>query len=266
MRISSILFVGSLLLIGFAPHAHARLQSGEVPIWQVQEINLAAARQYANPYVEVECWVDLEGPGFKRRVSGFWDGGRTFKVRIVATHPGEWSWRVGSNHAEDSGLAGAGKFRAVAWSAEDLAANPNRRGFIRATDNGHALRYADDTPFFLTGDTWLAASTWRLPFKGTRAAADYVPARRHQLRRGSGVAQTAGIQFHLVHRRVSELGRGRTRRHLRQQGRRVPAQRLGKVRVVGAECDDFHPRRSHDHRERHARRAGQPAVRSIRRS
>jgi hypothetical protein len=152
------------------------LQSGEVHIWQVQEINLATAREYANPYVEVECWVDLEGPGFKRRVSGFWDGGRTFKVRIVATQPGEWSWRVGSNHAEDSGLTGAGKFRAVAWSAEDLAANPNRRGFIRATDNGHALRYADDTPFFLTGDTWLAASTWRLPFKGTRAAPDYVPA------------------------------------------------------------------------------------------
>jgi hypothetical protein len=176
MRTSSILLVGSLLLIGFTPHAHARLQSGEVHIWEVQEINLATAREYTNPYVEVECWVDLEGPGFKRRVSGFWDGGRSFKVRIVATQPGEWSWRVGSNHAEDSGLAGAGKFRAVAWSAEDLAANPNRRGFIRATDNGHALRYADDTPFFLTGDTWLAASTWRLPFRGTRAAPDYVPA------------------------------------------------------------------------------------------
>ena len=66
----------------------ARLQSGEVHVWEVQEITLAAARDYANPYVEVECWVDLTGPDFKRRVYGFWDGGRTFKVRFVATASG----------------------------------------------------------------------------------------------------------------------------------------------------------------------------------
>ncbi len=168
--------LSTLIFLLFAWPAAARLQSGEVHVWQVQEITLAAARQYANPYVDVECWVELQGPDFKRRVYGFWDGGRTFKVRIVATRPGEWSWRVGANRTDDPGLTGAGKFRAVAWSEAGLAENPNRRGFVRATDNGHALRYADGTPFFLTGDTWLAASTWRLPFKGTRVAADYVPA------------------------------------------------------------------------------------------
>jgi hypothetical protein len=94
---------------------------------------------------------------------------------VVATHPGEWTWRVGSTR-EDPGLQGSGKFRAVAWSEADLAQNPNRRGFVRNSENGHALRYADGTAFFLTGDTWLAASTWRLPFKAARAAADYVPA------------------------------------------------------------------------------------------
>jgi len=176
MRSSFATFVTALLLFCFMPAAEARLQSGEVHVWEVQQINLATARDYANPYVEVECWVDLEGPGFKRRVYGFWDGGRAFKVRIVATEPGDWSWRVGSNRTDDAGISGSGKFRAVAWSAEELAANPNRRGYIRATGNGHALRYADGTPFFLTGDTWLAASTWRLPFKGERAAANYQPA------------------------------------------------------------------------------------------
>ena len=73
------------------------LLRGEVHVWQVQEITLAAARDYANPYADVECWIELEGPGFRRRVYGFWDGGRTFKVRFVATAAGEWSWRVGSN-------------------------------------------------------------------------------------------------------------------------------------------------------------------------
>jgi hypothetical protein len=160
----------------FSLPSHARLQSGEVKVWETQEIIFAAARPYANPYVEVECWVDLEGPEFKRRVYGFWDGGRIFKVRLVATRAGDWSWRAGSNRTDDLGLTGAGKFRAVAWSDAELAQNANRRGFVHATTDGHALRYADGTPFFLTGDTWLAASTWRLPFKGVRAAADYVPA------------------------------------------------------------------------------------------
>ena len=165
-----------LLVAFFSPAANARLQSGEVHVWEVQEITFAAARDYANPYAEVDCWVELEGPDFRRRVYGFWDGGRTFKVRVVATAPGDWTWRAGSNHSDDGGLQGSGKFRAVAWSRSELEENPNRRGFVRASAGGHALRYADGEPFFLVGDTWLAASTWRLPFKGARAAPDYIPA------------------------------------------------------------------------------------------
>ena len=164
-----------LLLIGST--AVARLESGESYVWQTQEITFEAAREYANPYADVDCWIELEGPGFKRRVYGFWDGGRIFKVRFVATAPGEWSWRSGSNHSDDVGLnGGSGKFRAVPWAQAQLEENPNRRGFVRASSNGHALQYADGTPFFLVGDTWLAASTWRLPSKGIQPTKDYVPA------------------------------------------------------------------------------------------
>jgi hypothetical protein len=166
----------SLALLFCAASAHARLESGEIHIWQMQEITLESNREYSNPYVEVDCWIELEGPTFKRRVYGFWDGGRRFKVRFVATEPGQWRWRSASNRSDDSGLnGGSGTFRAVAWSQADVEQNPNRRGFIRTSDNGHALRYSDGTPFFMVGDTWLAASTWRLPWKGARAAADYIP-------------------------------------------------------------------------------------------
>jgi len=117
--------------------------------------------------VGVVCWIDLEGPGFSRRVHGFWDGGRTFRVRFVATAPGEWRWRAGSNQPDDAGLnGGKGALVAVPWSEADKRENPSRRGFVRATPNGHALQYADGTPFFMLGDTWLAASTWRLPWRG----------------------------------------------------------------------------------------------------
>ena len=133
-------------------------------VWELQEITLRASQQYPNPYADVECWVDLRGPGFSGRVYGFWDGDDVFRVRVVATAPGRWSWTSGSNQPTDEGLNGKlGAFTAAEWTDEEKTQNPNRHGFLRATPNGHALEYADGTPFFLLGDTWLGAATWRLP-------------------------------------------------------------------------------------------------------
>jgi hypothetical protein len=170
----SLFFVAA---IGLATAAAASdLQTGEAHVWDVQEITMRAAREYENPYADVVCWIVLEGPGGARRVYGFWDGGRTFKVRFVAPSPGEWRWKSASNQPDDTGLSGGrGRLIAVDWTEDEKRENPNRRGFIRASANGHALQYADGTPFFLLGDTWLAASTWRLPFRGTAPAADYRP-------------------------------------------------------------------------------------------
>lgn len=171
------LALGAALLLFFTGRGIAALVSGEVHVWETQEIILQSSRDYGNPYADVDCWIELSGPDFSRRVHGFWDGGRTFRIRFVATTPGEWQWKTGSNQADDAGLnLGRGKLRAVAWSEAELAANPNRRGFVRSSANGHALSYPDGTPFFLLGDTWLAASTWRLPWTGRPAAPSYVPA------------------------------------------------------------------------------------------
>ncbi|MCF3648760.1 DUF5060 domain-containing protein [Synoicihabitans lomoniglobus] len=170
------LFGVLLSLTLFTPLTRAVLQSGEVHVWELQEIQLQASGDYANPYADVTCWIDLEGPGFAKRVYGFWDGGQTFRVRFVAPTVGEWTWTTGSNQADDNGLnSGQGSLRAVAWTDAELAENPNRRGFVRATPNGRALQYADGAPFFWLGDTWLAGATWRLPVTGRPAAADYVP-------------------------------------------------------------------------------------------
>lgn len=130
-------------------------------VWQKQEITLTAARAYANPYTEVTVWVDLVGPHFSKRVYGFWDGGKTFKVRLVATQPGKWRWTSGSSPA-DPGLDGKrGAFTAVDWTTAEKDQDPLRRGFLRATPNGHALEFADGTPYFAIGDTWWALGTNR---------------------------------------------------------------------------------------------------------
>ena len=145
-------------------------------VWELQEIELRASQNYANPYVDVVLWVDLKGPGFSHRIYGFWDGGDVFRVRFVATSAGTWTWTSGSNQPADKGLNGqTGSFMAQEWTDEEKRDNPNRRGFLRATTNGHAFQYADGAPFFLVGDTWLGAATWRLPLTGESVPANYEP-------------------------------------------------------------------------------------------
>ena len=80
----------ALLLVSCLPAASA------TRVWDKQELIFTAALDYPNPYTDVVVWVDLSGPGFQKRVYGFWDGGRTFKVRLLATVPGNWTWRSGS--------------------------------------------------------------------------------------------------------------------------------------------------------------------------
>jgi len=132
-----------------------------IHVWEKQELTFTAARAFANPYTDATVWVDLSGPSFRKRVYGFWDGGQIFRVRVLATVPGNWTWRSGSN-PPDAGLAGkSGSFVAAAWSEDEKRANPLRRGFLRATANRHALEQADGTPFLVIGDTWWAAGTNR---------------------------------------------------------------------------------------------------------
>lgn len=178
LAITTILALG-LLAAGLSGCARTPVLSERqdtVQTWEMQEIVLHAEREYANSYTDVEVWVRLTGPDFDKRVYGFWDGDNRYKVRLVATAPGEWTWRSGSSQPDDAGLNNqAGAFTAAGWSERDKRENPNRRGFVKATPNGHALQYADGTPFFMVGDTWLAGSTWRLPYRGASVSDAYVP-------------------------------------------------------------------------------------------
>jgi hypothetical protein len=153
--LKQLLFV---LVIAVCPIVAA---SGTVHVWEKQELTFVAANSYKNAYTDVIVWVDLSGPGFNKRVYGFWDGGKTFHVRLVATGIGTWTWKSGSS-PEDPGLAGkSGSFTAADWTGAEKAENPLRCGFLRATANGHALEHADGTPFFIIGDTWYAVGANR---------------------------------------------------------------------------------------------------------
>lgn len=130
-------------------------------IWEKQEVVLRSAGSHENPYMDVDVWIDLKGPGFDKRVYGFWDGGNTYRVRFTATQPGEWSYVSGSS-PHDEGLSGvSGSITAEDWSEEEKAENAARRGILRPSKNGHGFAYPDGNSFFMIGDTWWAAPTYR---------------------------------------------------------------------------------------------------------
>jgi hypothetical protein len=151
---------GAAILLGFLSLAEAQA-AAPVHVYEKVELTFTATGKYANPYTDAEVWVDLKGPHFAKRCYGFWDGGQTFRVRIMALEPGAWSWTSGSNPS-DAGLTGKkGSFQSIAWTEEEKRQNPNRRGIPRATANGHALEWSDGTPYFILGDYFYPASTTR---------------------------------------------------------------------------------------------------------
>lgn len=134
-----------------------------IKVWSRIDLVFEAQESYRNAYADVLVWVDLEGPGFSKRVYGFWNGGSEWVVRVLATAPGTWRWTSGSA-PRDRGLSGrSGSFVAVPWSKEELSANPNGRGMIGPTPDGRGLQYADGTPYFLLGDTWWSLPSFRFP-------------------------------------------------------------------------------------------------------
>jgi len=156
-----VLLASSALLFQLSPSVAGQT----VRVWEKVEITLHAQTSFTNPYTDVKAWADLKGPGFARRCYGFWDGGDTFRVRVLAPASGTWTWRSGSD-PDDAGLSGkSGSFTATAWSESEKAANACRRGMIRPSTNGHAFNYADGTPFFLVGDTWWATPTFRFRWR-----------------------------------------------------------------------------------------------------
>lgn len=162
-KITSLALITAVLVFA-APSGQVH---AETHVYEVVEATFSANKTYANSYIDVDLWVTLTGPGGTYRIPAFWDGGNTFRARLVATQPGDWQWSTG-NQTGDSGLDNKnGSFHAVAWTEVEKKANPNRRGFIRVSPNNRTLEYADGAPFFYTGDTWWAALTriysWNSP-------------------------------------------------------------------------------------------------------
>ena len=129
-----------------AERAVAAESPSELHPWEVFEVEMTAERELTSPYVEGlpesgPAYVTVtfrresgEARGQELRVTGFWDGAQTWRVRFAPPATGEWSYRSSSR---DPGLDGkTGRFRCDEWTDAELAENATRRGFVRVCDNG----------------------------------------------------------------------------------------------------------------------------------
>ncbi|MBI4626254.1 MAG: DUF5060 domain-containing protein [Verrucomicrobia bacterium] len=119
--------------------------------WVSWEQSLTSDRDYANPYRDVTLRVTFAGPDGRSFTGyGFWDGGRTFKVRAAFPTPGVWTWRMTCSETTDIGLHGrSGRVTVTPYTGANLL---YRHGFIKvsrcdgASNRGPATRRACQRP------------------------------------------------------------------------------------------------------------------------
>lgn len=134
----------------------------KAPQWDQVELTLVAERDTANPYTDVDVYVDLTGPdGETLRRPAFWDGGRTWRVRFASpTADGVWEWTSVASVTGDAGLHGrSGQLRATPYRGDHPF---TRHGLLRMSPGRRNVVHADGRPFLMVADT-----PWALPWRGT---------------------------------------------------------------------------------------------------
>ncbi len=118
------------------------------------ESRFTSDSDYANPVQEVKLRVEFTSPsGKKRSVLGFWDGGRTWRVRFSPDETGQWSYRTSCSDDSNKGLDGKeGAFQCTPYQG---TLGFFKHGELRLSGNRRYLEHVDGTPFF-----WLADTVW----------------------------------------------------------------------------------------------------------
>lgn len=149
-------FTAGLLPLAWAPAQPA----DAVPKWTRFETTFASARDYGNP-LDTELRVTFRSPsGAERTVYGFWDGGRTWRVRFSPDETGQWRFTTACSDSGNRGLhARTGVF---ACGAPRAGNRFERHGPVRIAAGNRHFSHEDGTPFF-----WLADTAWNGPLLAT---------------------------------------------------------------------------------------------------
>jgi hypothetical protein len=113
--------------------------------WGILEVELQGPDS-GNPFVDVQLTATFEQGDDKQTVTGFYDGGGTYRVRFMPDKPGHWTYTTQSNVADLNGKTG-----------EFDVAPPSKgnHGPVGVRNMFH-FAYADGTPYKSLGTTCYA--------------------------------------------------------------------------------------------------------------
>jgi hypothetical protein len=136
------------------PAATASSKTVIVPKWGKFEKSFTSTILYTNALQEASLRVVFTSPaGETLEVPGFWDGGKTWRIRFSPDQLGRWTF---ATYCSDAANAGLHQQRGGFLCAVNTSQNAlNRHGPVRVARDGRHLEHADGTPYFLTSDTVL---------------------------------------------------------------------------------------------------------------
>lgn len=133
--------------------------------YSVEQLTFISSRDYANPFDfrEVAFRATFSGPdGREMAVPGFWDGGRTWRVRFALPAAGVWTYTTACSNAADAGLdRRAGSLTVASATGPNLT--DLHGGILQVGPDRRYLAFQDGTPFFYLADTWWAVPSYRMP-------------------------------------------------------------------------------------------------------
>lgn len=134
----------------------------QTPIqYRPHELAFSAAHDISDPFDPARSPLAVRfthGSGRMITCRGFWDGGRTWRVRFQPELPGRWVWVSSADDVLDPGLHGLSGEFTVSPPPAGVPEQQRHGGILRVSADASHLTYADGTPFFWLADTW-----WGMP-------------------------------------------------------------------------------------------------------
>jgi hypothetical protein len=146
--------LGLLLLPAGVSTAAASPKTPVIAKWGRFEQAFKSAVVYSNALQDASLTVLFTSPlGDTSEADGFWDGGKTWRVRFSPDQPGRWKFKTTCSDTANFGLHNqTGEF--LCTVATGLT-RFHKHGQVRVARDQRHLEHMDGTPFF-----WLADTVW----------------------------------------------------------------------------------------------------------
>lgn len=161
--------------------------SGTAQQWEKYELSFRSDATYKNPLYEVDFYVNFTSPtGQVKKINGFWDGEKDWKVRFMPSEAGDWHYKTICSDAANHGLNGKEGYFLCKKNASDFTIYQN--GSIIHAEGDYHLKHADGTPFL-----WIACTAWNGTLKSTNREWEFYL--RHRAEHHYSVIQFVATQW-----------------------------------------------------------------------